>query len=65
MDAGWLKTINELIPTLTNIFDSVVETLSANNRAKYTQGDIYLFSLWYDEISEVKKDKVKQLVEAG
>ena len=65
MDAGWLKTINELVPTLTNIFDSVVETLSANPRARYTQGDIYLFSLWYEQISETKKDKVKALVETG
>ena len=65
MDAGWLKTIDELKPKLNNILTSVVETLSADPEAKYTQGDIFLFSTWYEQQDLTKKEEVKALVQRG
>ena len=45
------------------ILDSVTKTLKSKKQAKFSQGDIFLFSRWYEKLEPSIKQDVKKLVE--
>ena len=73
-DVGWLKTVDQYFQganqTIQNanialVLDTVTEQLERDSNRKFTYVEQAYFSRWWNEQSDDKKDRVKQLVESG
>ena len=73
-DVGWLKTVEEYFDGTrrdiqwTNVrveLTSVIDSLLANPQRKFSEVEMKFFSMWWDEQSDERKDKVRQLVKNG
>nr|KAG5689842.1 hypothetical protein BaRGS_012192 [Batillaria attramentaria] len=64
--AGWIKTFTDYYKQQTrNIFENMLPQLEKDPRRKFIYAEISYFSLWWDEIDAMKRDRVKKLVDAG
>ncbi|KAK7474038.1 hypothetical protein BaRGS_00034701, partial [Batillaria attramentaria] len=65
-DPGWIKTFTDYYKQQTrNIFENMLPQLEKDPRRKFIYAEISYFSLWWDEIDAMKRDRVKKLVDAG
>ncbi|XP_065216623.1 alpha-mannosidase 2-like isoform X1 [Planococcus citri] len=65
-DPGWLKTFEHYYETQTRfIFNNMIEKLRENPHRKFIWAEVSYLSLWWNEVSEVKRNRFKELVDNG
>ncbi|KAK8811390.1 hypothetical protein WA158_003124 [Blastocystis sp. Blastoise] len=65
-DTGWLQTTDQYyVKQIHYILDSVMSALTENEDRKFTYVEQDYFQKWWNEISEKKKEQVRQLVKEG
>ncbi|ESO95060.1 hypothetical protein LOTGIDRAFT_188902 [Lottia gigantea] len=65
-DPGWLKTFLDYYRQQTKlIFENMVPKLEEDGRRKFMYAEMSFFSLWWDEIDDSKKARVKKLIQKG
>ncbi|CAG7713856.1 unnamed protein product [Allacma fusca] len=63
-DPGWIKTFENYYETQTKgILNSMLDKLSVDKSLKFIWAEISYFSMWWDDLSEKDRIKVKKLVE--
>ena len=64
LDPGWLKTPEDYYQTerVYNIFDTILSELSNSKEKTFVINEIYYFKIWYSDINEEKKLKLKELI---
>ena len=64
MDPGWIKTPEEyyIEELIENIFNTILNELSQDINKTFVINEIYYFKIWYSEISEEDKLKLKKLI---
>ena len=61
MRAGWIKTYKDYYNQQTrNIFQNMLPKLEEDARRKFIFAEISYFSLWWDELDSMKRDRVKK-----
>ncbi|KAK3094740.1 hypothetical protein FSP39_005639 [Pinctada imbricata] len=62
-DPGWVKTLNDYYhQQVKPILDNMVIKLEQDKRRKFMYAEMSFFSIWWDEISEEKRERVKKLI---
>ncbi|XP_018334148.1 alpha-mannosidase 2-like isoform X2 [Agrilus planipennis] len=62
-DPGWKLTIDEYYEDYTNsILNNIVAKLKEDSRRKFIWAEISYFSMWWNDISNQKRESVKQLL---
>ncbi|VVC35673.1 Hypothetical protein CINCED_3A015041 [Cinara cedri] len=65
-DPGWKRTFEDYYHSDTkNILDSMVVKLSEDYRRKFIWAEMSYLSLWWNDINQITKDKVKSLINNG
>ncbi|KAF5790866.1 putative alpha-mannosidase [Helianthus annuus] len=73
-DVGWLKTVDQYYTgannsirgaCVQNVLDSVISALLDDKNRKFIYVEIAFFQRWWNQQSEILKDKVKELVNNG
>lgn len=73
-DVGWLKTVDQYYAgannsirgaCVQNVLDSVISALIDDKNRKFIYVEIAFFERWWNQQSEVLKEKVKELVKNG
>uniref|UniRef100_A0A8D9DRT5 Alpha-mannosidase n=1 Tax=Cacopsylla melanoneura TaxID=428564 RepID=A0A8D9DRT5_9HEMI len=65
-DPGWKSTFESYYAQSTKgILDSMVTKLLENEKRKFIWAEVSFLSLWWKDISEDTKDKVRMLVKSG
>jgi alpha-mannosidase len=64
LDPGWLKTPEEYYrkEKVNYIFDTILSELSRFKEKTFVINEIYYFKIWYSDIKEEKKLKLKELI---
>lgn len=58
---GWIKTFEAYYASQTrNILNSMLEKMSTNPTLKFIWAEISYFSMWWDELNENSKQRVKK-----
>ena len=59
--AGWIKTFERYYSDQTrHIFDNMVDKLEAYPKMKFVYAEMSFFSLWWKDLPEGKREKVKK-----
>lgn len=62
-DPGWIKTVDEYYVTQTkHILDNMLTKLSEEPRRKFIWAEISYFSMWWEELVEEDRERVKRLL---
>ncbi|XP_041356450.1 alpha-mannosidase 2x-like isoform X2 [Gigantopelta aegis] len=65
-DPGWLRTFEDYYKLQTRkIFENMVPKLEEDVRRKFIYAEISFFSLWWNEIDEAMRNRVKRLLSKG
>ncbi|XP_071709987.1 alpha-mannosidase At3g26720 isoform X1 [Rutidosis leptorrhynchoides] len=73
-DVGWLKTVDQYYTgannsirgaCVQNVLDSVIQALIDDKNRKFIYVEIAFFERWWNQQSELLKNKVKELVNTG
>ncbi|CAH8649350.1 unnamed protein product [Dicrocoelium dendriticum] len=65
-DPGWIMTIEEYFIAKTKpCLDSTLMTLLRRPEARFTYAEVVFFSMWFKDLSSLKKQQVKSLLENG
>ena len=61
--AGWIKTFDRYYQDQTrHIFDTMLDKLEAYPKMRFIYAEMSFFSVWWNEISQDKKNRVKKSV---
>lgn len=65
-DPGWVKTLEEYYRTQTkHILDNMLEKLGEDHRRKFIWAEISYFSMWWDELDDQARKKVKWFLKSN
>lgn len=65
-DPGWVKTLDTYFnDQVRGILDNMVIKLEAYPKMKFMYAEMSFFSMWWNQIDQYKKNKVKKLIENG
>lgn len=62
-DPGWIKTFEHYYETQTRfIFNNMIDKLRQNPNRKFIWAEVSFLSLWWNEVSDIKRTKFKEYV---
>jgi len=65
-DAGWYKPYNQYFSQdVLLILNSVITSLSQNEKYKFNWADISFLAKWYDQTTQINRETLHQLVSNG
>ncbi|XP_076081829.1 alpha-mannosidase 2x-like [Mytilus galloprovincialis] len=65
-DPGWVKTLDTYFnDQVKGILDNMVAKLEAYPKMKFMYAEVSFFSMWWSQIDQNKKNRVKKLIEKG
>ena len=60
-DLGWIKTFERYYLDQTrHILDNMIDKLEAYPKMRFIYAEMSFFSLWWNDISQSKKERVKR-----